>query len=969
MDTAACTYMLDVIVTYLKTTEIKIEDPKKLQVDVCFDNKPLQITSSRINVKDFKGESSFEFSSNAEILRQNVAAYGMPVIVKYNGKVIGLGNIGFPPVFIDRIDANMNDILCASSCRFQLAGKVAGTLEVLCRLYMKCTDTSRPREPDCSQTAKNSIHPQDIMFLMGDVLHCPKASDICPDILPPDDNKLRFELESYQSAGPKTDPLRPLEPLLNKPVTSGATCGIKTLGRRPERFTDIVARGGNEFHPFKLSARKSIGRSSNAVSFLSDSRSTPNIHYSVNDPVSAVSNNNLYGPRLVPMEVDVEVDVEDMQNADIKGTRFCPICLTNMSWLPKFAACVKCGAKPVPVIEERHKEKTPTADEILKDLLGKPPKTIEDYCSKPPATVVVEEKDLKPACRCTCQNGRTCAHCRIRKLCADIFHEDEKPVACLDVKEHTIEDIYMENKTIEKCGPHLTRVFSELRDLYDINATKLSEELKDKCDPVACKPKDNNLNASAKPKLKTKPLVKVEKTVSTTALQKRLPVKIGHKFCTQLPGNVPPNHGWAWIKSDETRKYGWQPGFVRKSIKRIMKFFLQYLPERNAFNRCLSVAKKQNENEHNLPTLRVYKKSGEIFITLRAANNTEAEVKPIVFKIVKSDLAAALSDIKKKLKAKGYRKCTCHNTLMMCVCRSVCEKKKLEGALQKECTRRGIESCANHLVLTDTSDSEMEFDINVTAPTPEANLKPPTVNNATQVKNVSLCIPPRYPLKQNPYRRVYDCATSGRYTGTVFGRPAAVVLEDGVFGQMGGGLYKGNTTPGSTSSGSLQCDYKTNEYMGRAQPPERKLIKSMFVPAFKGRLLNDGRLTGGMAVQLIPGLNKQPANGECDSKCMPKAVPKRLAMKTENNVNSQTADKENEIAKRKLNRDMHYLKKSGSFTKPKPLLSQDGLTDLQKRQRVFLQISSPPIELANRKDIERQNTRTTKCLCTSFNNF
>ncbi|XP_030245335.1 uncharacterized protein LOC115564778 [Drosophila navojoa] len=798
---------------------------------------------------------------------------------------------------------------------------------------------------------------------MGDVLPCPKATDICPDVLPPDDNNLRFELGSYQSAGPKNDPLRPMEPFPNRPATSGATCGIKTLGRRPERFTEIVARGGNDFHPFKLSARKSIGRSSNAIGFMSDSRSTPNMHFSVNDPVSADSNNDLYDPLLV---------LVDEQNADIKGTRFCPICLTNMSWLPKFAACVNCGAKPVPAIEQCHKEKTPTADEILKDLLGKPPETIEEYCSKQTPTVVVEEKDLKPACRCTCQNGRTCAHCRIRKLCADIFHEDEKPVPCLGAKEHTIENICMESKTLEKRGPHLTRVFSELRDLYDINATKLSDELKDKCDPVACKPKDNNLNASAKPKSKAKPLVKVEKTVSATALQKRLPVRVGHKFCAQPPSNVPPNHGWAWTKSKETRKYGWQPGFVRKSIKRIMKFFLQYLPERNAFNRCLNVACNENGNEQNLPTLRVFKKKGEIFITLRAVNNTEAEVKPIVFKIVKSDLAAAQSEIKKTLKAKGYRKCTCHNTLMMCVCRSVCEKKKLEGALQKECSRRGIESCVNHLVLTDTSDSEMEFDIHVTAPTQEAQspaiLKPPTANIATQVKNVSLCTPPRYPLKQNPYRRVYDCATNGRYTGTVFGRPAAIVLEDGMFGQMGGGLYKGNTTPGSTSSGSLQCDFKTHEYIGRAQP-EQKLIKSLFAPSFKGRLLNDGRLTGGMAVQAIPGLNKQPANGECDSKCRPKATPKRLAMKTKNKLNSQTADKENKIEKSKQNKDMHYVKKSGSFTKPKPLLIQDGLTDLQKRQRAFLQIRSPPIELANRKGNECQNTRTTKCLCSRFNNF
>ncbi|XP_023161718.2 uncharacterized protein LOC111593279 [Drosophila hydei] len=918
MTNATCTYLLDVIVTHLKTTTIHIKNPEKLRVDVQFNNLPLQITSSRINVHDFKGESTFEFQGNAQALQENIETNGMPVTVRYYGKVIGKGNIKFPSVFTSRIDEYMDDILCESSCNFELQGTVTGVLEVLCRLYLKCNEMSSPEKLDCNQKMKQSIHPSDIMFVLGETQHCATSCDFCPDILQPDDDNLRSELDSTQVPIPNADPLRPMETLAGRPVASAATCGIKTLGMRPERFVELVARGSDHSHPFKLSARKTNERISDQLKFLPNSRSTPNIMFSFLDPAKQVINEDVYDPQVMPGPIS------EKYNAGIKEKRFCPICLTNMSWLPKFATCVNCGIKPV--IEEQHKEKTQNADEILYDILDKPAENIEEE-------VAVEGKDQKPGCRCTCSSGRTCAHCRIRKLCADIFHDDEEPSAIPDTKTNTIEDICMENKSSVKSGVHLTKVFSELRDLYDINTTKLSDKLNEKCDLLVAKQKDKTSDLKAKQKLKNKSVIKAERAMSTTALQKRSLFKERHKLCVQLPSNVPPNHGWAWTSSDETRKYGWQPGFVRKSIKKIMKFFLQYLPERNAFNRCMNVPKKENEQT----TLHVSKKRGEIFITLRAANSTQPELKPIVFKIVKSDLAAALSPIKKKLKAKGFPKCTCHKPLMMCVCRSNIEKRELEDALRKECKRRGMESCVNDLVLTDTSDSELEFDINVTAPTGDAIPKPQTVNQATQLTKVNLCIPPKYPLKQNLFRRVYDCAASGRYTGTAFGGPAEIVLEDGVFGNMNGGLYAGNTTPWSTNSHSDICRGNSRVPMRSGQQAGGRFLKSMFAPNFRGRILDDGRFIGERGGQITPDSRKKMDDAKSGSKLT-------------SEMKAKNANKENENGKRKLNWDTSPLRKNVACSKRRALLSQDRGVDTQQRRCTLRQVCAPSYELVNRRN-------------------
>lgn len=103
----------------------------------------------------------------------------------------------------------------------------------------------------------------------------------------------------------------------------------------------------------------------------------------------------------------------------IKPIRFCPICLTSMSWLPKFAACPMCGMKPMPVVEEINLNNQLTADQILTDCLGKTQENVEceDPCTSMNGKRDRETSKVDSNCgHCTCKSGKECAHCRIRKL-------------------------------------------------------------------------------------------------------------------------------------------------------------------------------------------------------------------------------------------------------------------------------------------------------------------------------------------------------------------------------------------------------------------------------------------------------------------------------------------------------------------------------------------------------------------------
>ena len=156
--------------------------------------------------------------------------------------------------------------------------------------------------------------------------------------------------------------------------------------------------------------------------------------------------------------------------------RNCPVCHDDISWLPKLACCPKCGYKPVPVIQEKCYNENLTAQEVLAEYLDKDSSNsdIEEGCPEAMRAMCDEQKE----CRCTCKFGKICAHCRIRKLCADIFKTDNADKnansGCGKCDANPMDDYNICKTESNDCRPYLARVFSELRDLYDIKERQKS---------------------------------------------------------------------------------------------------------------------------------------------------------------------------------------------------------------------------------------------------------------------------------------------------------------------------------------------------------------------------------------------------------------------------------------------------------------------------------------------------------------
>lgn len=237
----------------------------------------------------------------------------------------------------------------------------------------------------------------------------------------------------------------------------------------------------------------------------------------------------------------------------------------------------------MPVVEERHKLKRLTADQILTEFLRKPKGADENYCvdpcNKQPDDQDAEEQTV---CRCTCKFGKLCAHCRIRKLVADIFQASKNEPVCPKTKPNSSEDFcVLENDTVE-CRPYLARVFSELRDLYNLKDTvKIGDDEKpvSRLPPSAERETPQATHAERLDKTKPVPGQEQKRIIKRThkAVERiRKKFEIGHKFCVHHDGLVAPYQGWAWHLRDEAHKLGWRPGSVRRSVKKLMQHFLHY---------------------------------------------------------------------------------------------------------------------------------------------------------------------------------------------------------------------------------------------------------------------------------------------------------------------------------------------------------------------------------------------------------
>lgn len=83
-------FLFDIIVVRLDIPNRTINDSSKLSVDANFNGNNITLTSSRINVLDFKAERTFEFVANPLALKAELSRNPLTLKVQDAPTVLGL---------------------------------------------------------------------------------------------------------------------------------------------------------------------------------------------------------------------------------------------------------------------------------------------------------------------------------------------------------------------------------------------------------------------------------------------------------------------------------------------------------------------------------------------------------------------------------------------------------------------------------------------------------------------------------------------------------------------------------------------------------------------------------------------------------------------------------------------------------------------------------------------------------------
>ncbi|KAH8257834.1 hypothetical protein KR038_001754, partial [Drosophila bunnanda] len=776
----------------------KVSDPTKIDAVVKFAGNSMTVPNRLINVSDFDVNLQFPFSQSPNGLRQALDTNGVVVALRYDKSSLGNAVLFLADTFLDRIGPTMNDLFHEDTLSLIRQKDSIGTVSILLVLMAKC-DIKEPDELERRSSAWSSrksrasinsvdatvppnmmekeecfglgptFNSQDVLFVVGDPDPLLKIPDEpCSELtMQEGDERLWLDLQRYRSLNRRV--IFPTDDPCVKP-------SLRQLKKLTEKFGNIIDSVTKKFEQVDMPTGSMA---------LTES---PNENTNAIPRTSKEVGTERWIP--VPMESDDEHGV--------KPIRFCPVCLYSMSWLPKHTPCPRCNTKARPVLRAGLAEKQMSASEIVAEQLTRP--KVKNYCRLPcdedkPQPMVNSDSDAEcPPCRCTCKDGKMCAHCRIRKLCEDIFstEHEAKSRAVLEEEQRlaqypfprSSEDFSLIPGPKNDDRPYLLKVFSEMKSLYALHDTRKMKAIERRC-------KSETLLTMRS----AHSLYQPQQVRHNAHIREHISrQKAGHKHCLPPDTLVPRNHGWNWSKSHQARKFGWRPGAILRAAVQVMRFFL----DSNLHGQIPT--EYEEVQGQNSPVLNIYKQDGAIFVTLRPLVSEGVGQKPITFKIVKSHLAVALRQIKRALKDQGFEKCTCHKSLMLCTCRDALEKFELNKALRRECRRRIIEPCPEHLVLTDTSVSDLEFNLDVHPPSRSCRSQIKAIRNSVNrgiqtSRKDQLPPPPPYPVKVPPYYRGFDCALGDRYMGTAFGWPGEHVFEDGVFGLAGGGPHGPNPMP------------------------------------------------------------------------------------------------------------------------------------------------------------------------------
>ncbi|KAH8278796.1 hypothetical protein KR018_009749 [Drosophila ironensis] len=491
-----------------------------------------------------------------------------------------------------------------------------------------------------------------------------------------------------------------------------------------------------------------------------------------------------------------------LRQTHISTTHGCMLCGEDISWVPKVSACPYCGYKALPDFKEKPYDEDATAEKILFDHLENP---VEEF-----------SYDLG-----SCDGGGQCddktseafeSVVREYNMLKQTIRQSSMTKTCKCPTPAPVQTNNPLLSSAEVLGPNaqeLTKVFTELRNLFK---TKTEEEakndqLKDIC-TEACNvarskmkksktrqvggadsgnlendPKDPCYVPKPKKKRQRKPMRPFKSRLYSMYQPRERPKKPGDPVQdSKIPGHM----GWLWTAHPLAAKPGWRPGAIRRSTRELMRYFLvdypvdsipvsKYMSYYHGKKPPRSPPAERAEDLVQVPTLHIEKKNDIYTITLRPlkdANtlaksaNPYVKMKPLQFRIVKNPLMKELRDLKRCLKGMGFSKCTCHKPVMTCYCRSFVDKKRLVYQLRKECERRHIESCEDEMVLSETSDSEEEFEFGVTPPAglmhPERLKSKHVTNTNTQYDEADWANPSYAPNPPNPYVQYCSCVMGDR---------------------------------------------------------------------------------------------------------------------------------------------------------------------------------------------------------------
>lgn len=143
----AVIFLTNFIIPRLIITNIEIEDPTLLQIAFRVGQKKFNITSSCINVSDFKNKNVVEMKGDTLGMRSLMAAE-LSMQIRYKGRVIGEAFVKFSEEFLNKIDTKMGDTVQSEVVPITFLDEEVGKMELMIILTVKCDEPSPDADPE-----------------------------------------------------------------------------------------------------------------------------------------------------------------------------------------------------------------------------------------------------------------------------------------------------------------------------------------------------------------------------------------------------------------------------------------------------------------------------------------------------------------------------------------------------------------------------------------------------------------------------------------------------------------------------------------------------------------------------------------------------------------------------------------------------------------------------------------------------